>query len=308
MSLPRVALAGATGNLGQPILSELLAAGYPVTVLSRIGGNSSKLTPHANLSIKAVDFTSVRSLIPALDGIQVVVSSFATSALGSQTPLIDAAVTAGVKRIIPADFGMDTQNPLAMLLPVGRVKAENHAYLRAQTKAHPEFSWTAIANGWFLDWAIDLGIIIDPKTHSATLYDGGDVMFSGTTLADIGKAVVGVIENQAETANRVIYVHSAAVTQNQLIQYAKEKDGKEWTIVEKSTEDVLKESYTQLEKGGEGNVQAGVLGICIVALFNKGYGGNFSGKLDNDKIGLKEWSEEEVRKLVESFLRSDSVV
>jgi uncharacterized protein YbjT (DUF2867 family) len=61
MSLRTIGLVGATGNLGLPVLSALLTAGYSVTVLSRIGGNSSKLTPHTNLTIKIGEFMSVPS-------------------------------------------------------------------------------------------------------------------------------------------------------------------------------------------------------------------------------------------------------
>ncbi|KAI1380556.1 hypothetical protein F4677DRAFT_190753 [Hypoxylon crocopeplum] len=114
----QVALVGATGNLGLPILEALLGAGYSVTVLSRLGGNSARLRPHPNLTIKEVDFNSVQSLTPALSGAQVVVSCLATLAISSQNPLIDASVAAGVRRFIPAEFGMDSQNPLAVQLPV----------------------------------------------------------------------------------------------------------------------------------------------------------------------------------------------
>ena len=75
-SLPRVALAGATGNLGLPVLSALLSAGCRVTVLSRVGGNRSKLTPHPYLIVKEVDFASVPDLSTALENAEVVVLSY----------------------------------------------------------------------------------------------------------------------------------------------------------------------------------------------------------------------------------------
>lgn len=78
MPTTRIALAPATGNLGLPILQAVLNAGLSVTVLSRNGGNSSNLTPHPNLSIKEVGFTSVESLTSALFGIDFVVSCVAT--------------------------------------------------------------------------------------------------------------------------------------------------------------------------------------------------------------------------------------
>jgi uncharacterized protein YbjT (DUF2867 family) len=302
MSLPRVALAGATGNIGLPILSLLLSAGYTVTALTRIGGNASKLPSNAALTIAPVNFTSTSSLIPVLQGIQVVICCFATSALGTQNPLIDACVAAGVSRYIPADFGIDTQNTLAMQLPLGITKAKTQRYLREQVLRNPGFSWTAIAVGWFLDWALNEGLTLDLVGHTATLCNGGDVPFSATTIADIARAVLGVVEHQDETKNRLIFVQSARVTQNQLIRYVKEKDGKEWDNMVKSSEEVKRELYQELEKGDDADEVVVLSKQVFVAMFTPGYGGDFSDRLDNAIVGVKGLSEEGVREVVESCL------
>ncbi|KAI9042675.1 aromatic alcohol reductase [Aspergillus affinis] len=302
MGSVRIALAGATGNLGRPILEALLDANYNVTVLSRIGGNSSRLKPHPSLVIKEVDFNSVQSLIPALQGADVVISCLATLAIGSQNPLIDASVDAGVKRFIPAEFGMDSRNPLSVQLPVCEPKAATQKYLLEKSVSHPGFTFTGIANGLFLDWCLTEGIILDLAHHTATLYNGGDVPFSATTLADVAKGVVGVIEHQAETSNRIVYIHSAVVTQNRLIQYAQDKDGKAWQAAVKHTNEVKQESLAELAKGAHANIDAAMLGFCIVASWGPEYGCDFSAHLDNELLGVKQSSEAELRALVENLL------
>jgi nucleoside-diphosphate-sugar epimerase len=302
MSLPRIAIAGATGNLGLPIHSALLSAGYHVKALSRIGGNRFKLSPHLNLTIKEVDFTSVSALSEALQNIEVVISCLATSAMGSQNPLIEASVVAGVERFIPAEFGMDSQNPLAMQLPVCVPKVETQKYLREQARKNPNFTWTAIANGMFLDWGLEMGVIVDPARHAAILYNGGDIPFSATTLADVAKAVIGVISNQEQTANRLVYVHSALVTQNQLVQCAKREDKIEWDILEKTTEAVKLDSFKELEKGDTADIEAAMLGFCVTAMFDAQYGCDFSSKLDNELLGVREMNEVEIRRLVENCM------
>lgn len=300
---PAIALAGATGNLGLPILTTLLDSHYTVTALSRIGGTSSKLKPHPNLTIKEVDFTSAASLTTALQEshpkVEVVVSCLATLAIGSQNPLIDAAAAAGVTRFIPAEFGMDSMNPLCVELPVCAPKTATQRYLSEKSKSHPGFSWTAIANGLFLDWCLEEGIILDLARHKATLYNGGGVRFSATLLADIVRAVVGVVVNLDGTRDRVVYVQSACVSQDRLIQFAKEKDGVEWDVRVKDTEEVRRESFKALEKGA---ADAAMLGFSIVGCLDPAYGCDFSGHLDNDLLGVKELSDAELRGLVESFL------
>lgn len=294
----RVAIAGATGNLGLPILEAVLDAGYDVTVLSRIGGNSSKLRSYPKLIIKEVDFSSVKSLARALEGVDAVVSCLATLAIGAQNPLIDASVSAGVKRFIPAEFGMDSTNPLCMELPVCAPKVATQEYLLAKSETKPEFTFTGIANGLFLDWCLDAGIILDLKKHSATLYNGGDVPFSTTRLADVARGVLGVLRNPLATANKIVYIQSACVTQNQLLEYAKEHDGKTWTTVGKSTELLRQESLQELSKGPDADVDTAMLGFCIVASWSPEYGCDFSSHLDNELLGIEELNEHDLKKIV----------
>ncbi|KAK6949578.1 hypothetical protein Daesc_009661 [Daldinia eschscholtzii] len=303
MSLPRIALAGATGHLGSPILQALLNAGFNVTALSRIGGSSSKLKSRPNLSIKEVDFSSVESLTPVLAGVQVVVSCVATTAMGGQNPLIDAAAAAGVRRFIPAEFGIDSTNPLCVQLPIiGVSKIKTQRHLQEKSKSNPGFTYTAIATGLFLDWCLEEKIILDIPQHTAVLYNGGDVKFSATLLTDIAKAVLGVIAHQDETANRVVHIHSALVTQNQLIQYVKDKDGKEWNTTFKDTEELRQESLAAYAEGSKEGIDAAALGFSLVGMFTPDYGCDFSSHLDNELLGIKELSQSKLRKLVESFL------
>jgi len=302
MAPTKVALAGATGNLGVHVLEALLGAGYQVTVLSRTGGNSSKLAKHSKLTIAEVDFNSTNSLLAPLEGVEVVISCLATLAIGSQNRLIDAAVATGVKRFIPAEFGMDSRNHLCMDLPVCVPKIATQKYLAEKVASNQTFSFTGIANGLFLDWGLEVGFIVNPGSHTATLYNGGDIPFSTTTLADVVKAIVGVIENQDATANRILYIHSAVTTQNKLIQYARDIDGKEWITGVKNTEDVRQESLAELAKGTTGDTQKAMDGFCVCAMWAAGYGGDFTGHLDNDLVGVKSLNEDELRAIVGSLL------
>ncbi len=249
-----------------------------------------------------VDFNSTRSLIGALQGVEVVISCLATLAIGSQNSLIDASVAAGVKRFIPAEFGMDSRNPLCVLLPVCIPKVDTQKYLQQKVNSNKDFSYTGIANGLFLDRGLKVGFIINPALHTALLYNGGDVPFSTTTLADIAKAILAVIKNQDQTANRILYIHSAVTTQNKLIQYAKDKEGKEWNTSVKDTEEVRQESLAELAKGSQGNINAAMDGFCICGSWNADYGCDCSSHLDNDLLGVKMLTEPELRALVGSFL------
>ncbi|KAL6247335.1 hypothetical protein RBB50_005681 [Rhinocladiella similis] len=301
MPTTRVALAGATGNLGIPVLEALLKGGFSVIVLSRHGGNASKLQRYQDqdVTICEVDFTRTESILPALKEVEVAVSCLATLAIGAQNPLIDACCAAGVRRFIPAEFGMDSRNALCQQLPVCEPKVATQRYLEHKVSEHPGFTWTGIANGLFLDWGMQVGFIANLAQHTATLYNGGDISFSTTTLSDVATAISGVIQNQELTANRLLYVHSTATTQNKLIQYAKEKDHKDWALEIKDTNEVMQESLAELQKG---NLQSAMDGFCVAASWNPAYGCDFSSHLDNELLGIKALDDTGLREIVEKLL------
>lgn len=67
MSINKVALIGATGNLGPAILKALLDSGYEVMILSREGSTSTdSLASHPGQKIAKVNFEDVNSITSAL--------------------------------------------------------------------------------------------------------------------------------------------------------------------------------------------------------------------------------------------------
>ena len=299
-TMVHVALAGASGSLGAPVLQALLRAKFSVTALTR---TSSKIAPCPGLTVKPVAYSSVNELAAALRGVDVVVSCLSTSMIGSQNTLIDAAVAAGVRRFIPAEFGMDSRNPNCMALPgVCAPKVATQQYLLAKHAQNPGFTYTSIVNGLFLDWGIETGVIIDPKTHTATLYNDGNAKFSVTLLDDIAQAVVGVIDNLERTQNRVMYVHSAVTTQNKLIGYAVEKDGVQWTTSSKDTQQLYRECLPVVERGTGKDLESSILGLSVVGTMDPEFGGDLSDRLDNDLLGVKTLDEEGVRAVVQRLM------
>ena len=66
--------------------------------------------------------------------------------------MIDAAVSAGVKRFIPSEFGSNTLNTKVVELfsPALDMKVDVLKYLKEQEGRG--LSWTGIATGPFFDW------------------------------------------------------------------------------------------------------------------------------------------------------------
>lgn len=121
-----------------------------MSVLSR-GHNQDGLPK--GVTVKNVDYDSLESLKAALAGEDAVVSAIATSATGpQQQKLADAAYTAGVKRFIPSEFGINTRKLQG--LPIGKIVAGKTKLvddLQKKAEENNKFSWTGLSNGLFFD-------------------------------------------------------------------------------------------------------------------------------------------------------------
>lgn len=306
MAAPKLALAGATGLLGTPLLDALLSASYDVLVLTRSGSSSSSSLPKSpNLTVQSVDYKDEASLTKVLkdNSISIVISTLGVPALGDQLNLINAAFASGtVTRFIPSEFGSDTSNPNNVDLPVYAGKVASRKRLEELSSQNPNFTYTIFYNQLFLDSGLTSGFIINPKTHTARIYEGGDVPVSVTRLSTIAKGVVGVLAHLNETQNRNVYVHDAVTTQNKLIDMVKSIDGKEWELTHLDTKTSTKESFAELQKENP-DVGKAMYGFLPAAIYGEGSGGSFEGKTDNKLLGLEALSEEELRDVVVGIIK-----
>ncbi|KAK6841522.1 hypothetical protein PG987_002382 [Apiospora arundinis] len=294
-SITKVALAGATGNLGPAILDQLLAAGFQVKVLTR---QSSNHKFPSSVEVAPVSYDSLDSLVAALKGQDAVVSTLASLALEKQILLAEAASKAGVKRFIPSEFGSNSVHEKTSKLPPFRSKvAVQDALKREAVKAGSGdgMSYTLVVNGPFLDWAVRIGWLANLKTREIDLWDGGDRVFSTTTLASVGKAVAGVLKHPAETQNRVVYVQDAAISARDLARYVKKAtggDGAAWKENQPSIDELLNAGWAELKKENP-NPDKFVMNFITAAVHGEGYGAHFE-KTDNELLGLKEMNEDEI--------------
>lgn len=112
---PIIALAGATGNFGSKVANVALDTAEKfaeIRVLSRttsLSSNANKALASRGAKIHGVDFQKPDTIITALQDVQVLIITMGTknNGLQSEEILIEAASKAGVKRVIPSEWGMD---------------------------------------------------------------------------------------------------------------------------------------------------------------------------------------------------------
>lgn len=158
-------------------------------------------------------------------------------------------------------------------------------------------TYTIICTGPFLDWGIQVGIIMNIKEKSINLFDGGDRIFSATSLPTIGKAVVGVLKHPEQTKDRVVYVQDTATSMKKLVALGKKATGADgWKENVVSIDETLEQAWTELKKD-QPNPAIFFLKFIQAAIWGEGYGSHFD-KLDNELLGIKEMSDAEVQELV----------
>ncbi|MCJ1390052.1 hypothetical protein MMC18_002910 [Xylographa bjoerkii] len=297
-SITRVALAGASGNIGPAILDQLLNAGFRITVLTR---KSSTHSFPSSVTVIPVDYESLDSLTNALQGQDALVSTLASGASATQLLLVEAAAKAHVKRFIPSEFGYDSLNEKNRALPIFKDKVVVQDVLKKQA-ASSGMTYTLICTGPFLDWGIMAGFLMNLKGKSIDLFDGGHRAFSTTSLATIGKAVAGVLAQPEQTKNRAVYVQDTAPTLQQLAAMGKKATGADgWKENIASINELVEQAWAELKKDNP-NPASFVYAFLKASIWGEGYGSHFQ-KLDNDLLGIKEMSDAEVQGLVNSLAK-----
>lgn len=137
-------------------------------------------------------------------------------------------------------------------------------------------------------------------SQTATTYDAGTEMVTGTTLEGIGNSVVGVLSHPDETANRFVNVLSMKTCQNELLQAFQKVTGKEWPVQHSTAETLRTEGRARKDAGA-----SWTLHIAVAQLVNPGKARNVVApsweKSDSELLGVAEETPESIAERVMNF-------
>lgn len=281
------------------MLKHLLKAEFEVTLLTRNRTSLGEL--QSGVKVAEVDYDSVDSVASALHGIDAVVSTVSMAAIPNQKTSIEAAIQAGVRRFIPADYGALNHDPACrhFALYAGLVVIQDILDDKAQAGL---LEYTRFAVGAFLEYTTGQ-LLLDIENRSVELVDDGTHPFSTTSVDSVGKAIAGALLVPEETKNKVVFVQDAALTQAQVLRIAKGQvsHGDEWTETHISGEEAVRRA----EKGiAEGNVDFHkVFAQLSAALLSGKYKVKYD-RLDNELLGLKQLSADEVEDKIVALIKA----
>ena len=224
-----ILVAGATGNLGSRICSQLIKRNTEVRAIVRTSADSGKKETLEKMGVKVheVNLGSIDAIANASTGVSCIVSALA--GLGDviidlQKRLLDGAVQAGVPRFIPSDFCTD-YNDL--------VQGDNRNFdLRRQFREYLDDSSmkvSSIFNGAFADILKYNTPVLNLKDKSIGYWgDKADWKLDFTTMDDTAAFTAEVALD--ETAPRVLQIASFRISPNMIKAEVKEAAGQEFRI------------------------------------------------------------------------------
>ncbi|PON25083.1 hypothetical protein TGAM01_v206164 [Trichoderma gamsii] len=288
--IKKVIVVGAGGYLNPVVISSLQSHGFSVSVLVR---DTSNVVSPAGTTVYRTDY-SESSLLLAFKGQDAVVNTITMPDFEVQKKMIDVAVLAGVKRFIPAEFGIDTSKEETVeIMTFLKMKPRIIQYLRS---IQDKITWTGIITGPFFDWSLRQGFFsFNVPSRTAYIHQPGyhTHRFSWSNLANVAEAVAHVLfsKNFPIVDNRYVHVRSFNASQDEilesLVSATKRVDiargQAEWKIVDVDLEEKVLEARNKLAQGDTG----GLGYILSKAIYHTGGNYDEEGVVMNEHLGMK---------------------
>ena len=294
--------------MGKFIVQELLKTGKTVTAITR---TDSAATLPQGVQVRKVDYSEPSSLVSALEGQDALVITMNVMAPpDTQTKLIDAAASAGVKWILPNEFGGD---PLNVQQGKDSILGTAKAKYRDHIEALGISSWVAVACGFWYEFSLAGGPYrygFDFKEKTLTMYGDGKTKICTSTWPQCGRAVAALLNLKVEAEregdvslsshfkNKPAYISSFTVGQEDMFESVLRLTGgkrEDWKITKVNVKDYFKEGVEEFQKGN----RIGFAKLLYSRVFFEDDSGDFSATrgLDNEVLGLPKEDFDEFTKL-----------
>lgn len=229
MSSTHVVLAGATGNLGGRICTELLARGANVRAIVRHDHPTAKADAlrARGASVVDVDFTNGAELERACRGGSCVVSALSglrEVIVDAQTALLEAAIRAGVPRFIPSDYAID----FTKLPPGGNRNLDLRREFHDRLDRAP-ISATSVLNGMFTDLLTGQAPVILFPLRRVLYWENADQLMDFTTVDDTAAFTAAAALDP--TTPRYLRIAGDQLSARDLRAVASEVTGREFRLL-----------------------------------------------------------------------------
>ncbi|CAE6425385.1 unnamed protein product [Rhizoctonia solani] len=227
MSAKVVALAGASGYVGKAFVDAFLdLSAFQLRILVRtesslrlkIETGSYQEYKKRGASLYAISYDDEDSLVKALDGVDVLVSTVAAAGLTSaQIPLVKAAKQAGVKLFFPSEYGgrfTKTKSPL--------LQAKKAVVQAARDQGLPV---ATLNNGGFPEYIFIPLLGFSFAEKKVTIWGEGNTKITWTTAHSVADWLVNVLKSVpvSQLQDKELQIQGSAHTLNQVVKLWEQK-------------------------------------------------------------------------------------
>ncbi|GLW16656.1 nucleotide-diphosphate-sugar epimerase [Streptomyces sp. NBRC 13847] len=225
---PVIVVTGATGNIGRRLVDRLLADGAAVRALTR---DPARAALPAGAETVRADLTGAQDLAPLLAGADALYLNLAAGGEQAVTALVDAAVAAGVRRIVLNSSMAVTGTPADDTNHIARMHAAAERTVRASG-----LEWTFVRGSNYsantLAWAPSIrasGVVRDAHpgaqgspVHEADLADVAAVALLDRSGAHQGQAYLVTGPEVLTIAQQVAEIGRATGRETRVEQISEE--------------------------------------------------------------------------------------
>ena len=306
--IQNIAIVGAGGTIGKFIVASLLAQGkHTITAITRPSSTSS--LPRGLHSIKKAEYDDHSALVSALQGQEVLIITLNVMAPpDSQKRLINAAVEAGVKYVMPNEYSADYSNASLAedsLLGPRAFEIRRHIESVGKGKTH----WIALSSSFWYEHSLGGGeerYGFDFEKKKLTLLDDGNTKICTITWKQSGEAVAKLFalkvlpEDEGDrslTLSRfedgAVLVSSFVVSQRDMFESVLRVTGdreSDWMFVKEDSKERYKVAQELMKSKDQGEWVKGYVMVLYTRVFFPNGGGDFWGKIVNEGLGLSQES------------------
>ncbi|EUC67629.1 isoflavone reductase-like protein [Rhizoctonia solani AG-3 Rhs1AP] len=218
-----IAVAGASGYVGKPVVDELLKAGnFEVRILTRksgVDGSAVQAFKTRGALVHGVTYEDEAELTEVLKGVDVVLSTLNAGGItGAQPNLLRASKKAGVKLFMPSEFGDPFEGEAEA--EIFRAKRELHKLAKEL-----EMPIAVILTGLFPDYCLVPVMGWNFEAKAVDIWGTGDEKITWTTMPDIARYVAYVLGHVPLTGlqDQVLGIQGDLKTANEVVALWEDK-------------------------------------------------------------------------------------
>ncbi|KAG9096511.1 hypothetical protein FRC06_008589 [Ceratobasidium sp. 370] len=218
-----IAIAGATGYVGRPIVEEILKSkAFELRILTRKSGVNGPLVQsfkERGAILHGVSYDDEAELVSMLQGVDIVLSTLSGGGITDAQPnLLRAAKTAGAKLFVPSEFG----DPFEGEEQSGIFRAKRELHKLAKDIGMPI---TVLLTGLFPDYCLVPVMGWNFEAKKVDIWGTGDEKITWTTMPDIARYIAHILSRVPIQGlqDQVLRIQGDLKSSNEVAQLWEEK-------------------------------------------------------------------------------------